>query len=285
MTISVIAVLIGILTPAVLGGIRAARAMRCLSNHHQIAIGWIMYTGDHTYFPYTPSPELTWGGVDWYSEETYSAGGLPLTPNRPINEYVGSDIRDQSRAEIFQCPSDHGLYKWGTNGERYYYSFQPEYHNPFGDNPRYESRAEDASENLFSIVGTSYRANDWLWVVPGSLNGGFSSEGGGTTKNKPDMVADPSRFVLVSDAGMTAICRADLEVLGDFPIPYAWWHGQGRNHFAFLDGSSRAHDTVQGTASTRDYTYYFDDQLHTPWSRVFAWFNGGNPPQPEEDDE
>jgi prepilin-type N-terminal cleavage/methylation domain-containing protein len=278
--IAVIAVLIGMLAPVIGSGYRAGRNIRCLSNHHQIALAWIMYTGDHRYFPSGSSPELTWGGVDWYSEESYEFGGLPLSPNRPVNEYIGSNERDQSRAEVFHCPSDNGLFKWGTQGERYYYSFQPEYHDPYASNPRYESRAEDASENLFSVVGTSYRANDWIWVTPGSINGGFLSPGAPTSKNTPDMVTDHSRFVLVSDGGMSGICRADLQTLGQFPLAYSWWHGEGRNNFSFLDGSGRGVHTTHGTATTTDYTFYLDDRLHEPWSRVFAWFNGGNPPRP-----
>jgi len=281
--ISVIAALIGILLPALSGGIKAARSARCLSNHHQIALAWIMYTTDHTTFPYSGwSPELTWGGVDWYTDEAYETGAVPLAANRPVNPYIGSEERDQARAEVFQCPSDNGLFEWGS-GDRYHYSFQPEYENPFGDNPRYESRAEDAGESVFSVIGTSYRANDWLWMKPGSYNGAFQPPGGTSSANKPDMVVDHSRFVLVADAGMTMIGRADLDVLGNFPLPYAWWHGEGRCHFACLDGSGRAHDMTHGTASTREYTYFFDDRLHEPWSKVFAFFRGGNPPRPEAD--
>ncbi len=278
-TISVIAVLMAILVPALAGGIKAARSVKCIGNHHQIAIAWIMYTEDHVHFPISHSPELTWGGVDWYTAEAYENNTVPLTPDRPVNVYIGSHSNEQSRSSVFQCPSDHGLFKWGTNQERYYYSFEPEYINPFGENDRIASRADDAGENLFASIGTSYRANDWIWVKPGSVNGGLLNNAG-TSKNKPDMVADHSSFVLVADAGMTMISRADLDTLGSFPLPYAWWHGEQKNHFAFLDGSARAHKTEHGTATTTDYTYYFDDRLHKPWSKVFAWFNGGNPPQP-----
>jgi len=97
--ISIIAVLVGILLPALGSARDAAKRIKCAANTQQQAVAWHAYFNDNDErFPYgfTGQPGFTfdvaYGGID------------PINPksNRPLRPYM-------NLAESFHCPSDHGV--------------------------------------------------------------------------------------------------------------------------------------------------------------------------------
>src|SRR6185369_9786508 len=60
--IAIIAILAGILLPALARAKESAKAIKCVSNEKQIALGYILYAGDQSdYLPVAGSPDLSQG--------------------------------------------------------------------------------------------------------------------------------------------------------------------------------------------------------------------------------
>ena len=103
--ISIIALLIAILLPALGAARKTARRIQSLSNVKQIATGTFAYATDNqNYYP----PRVAGSQWHWMGK----AGPLrPLAPRfRPLNEYLmgTSDIPDNSEVEIAHAPLDQG---------------------------------------------------------------------------------------------------------------------------------------------------------------------------------
>ncbi len=104
--VAVSALLVSILLPTLVAARERARRLKCASNLHQIAIGWLMYT-DHELggaFPYYLK------NIQWFyggKMDRYQYPQLALD-RRPVNWYVGSDPYGNHTAEIFHCPFDRG---------------------------------------------------------------------------------------------------------------------------------------------------------------------------------
>jgi prepilin-type N-terminal cleavage/methylation domain-containing protein len=100
--IGIIAVLIGILLPALSAAHRAALSVQCMSNLRQLATGILMYTDDNRGYLPPAAPEQYWGGSDLYRwHGSRAAVDQPFDFKRepsPLLQYLQTD-------RIKNCPA------------------------------------------------------------------------------------------------------------------------------------------------------------------------------------
>ncbi|OQA28910.1 MAG: Type II secretion system protein G precursor [Verrucomicrobia bacterium ADurb.Bin345] len=93
--IAIIAILAGLLLPAITRARERGRQIRCIANVKQVASGLLMYAQDNRRRLPTITSFYTIGG------KTGTAGGSPEASTRPLYRYLPD-------APLFQCPSDRG---------------------------------------------------------------------------------------------------------------------------------------------------------------------------------
>ncbi len=111
--IAIIAILAGMLLPALTRAKAKAQTTRCLANQKQISLGYLLYTEDHDdSYP----QQLGWGAgggrkgtnaTKVAADVLASFGRSVAETNRPLNRYVGN-------VEVFHCPSDRGDTLYGA---------------------------------------------------------------------------------------------------------------------------------------------------------------------------
>jgi prepilin-type N-terminal cleavage/methylation domain-containing protein len=102
--IAIIAILAALLLPALSRAEEQARLTQCVSNLHQIGIGFMMYADDNAgNYPAVPYP-ATFGGMAGDGNGYAPTGDYTkvLPQYRPLNPYCGNSYK------VFACPSDKG---------------------------------------------------------------------------------------------------------------------------------------------------------------------------------
>jgi prepilin-type processing-associated H-X9-DG protein len=195
--IAIIAILIGVLLPALSKARRHAQTAQCASNLHQIAAAFNMYLNDSKGMVFWRGKDLSTEGMDWYvyggretgNTNTGQAGLFNRYVPRPLNPYVSNKI------EVFRCPNDEN------------------YSSPW------VSLSGGGSVSHFEWLGSSYNfnadGNPEIIVPPPQ------QKPGGLTGYRVTQFKDSSRTVLFLDAG--------LVYPGD-------WHRQRMGNICLLDG-------------------------------------------------
>ena len=214
--IAIIALLVGVLLPA-LGGARATAArILCLSNQRQMTLAAAVYTNEHR-DQFMPSLYTDFAGdparrVGWDFVEVYAGSGVIIEPGAL---WSGTD-----GGEVMQCPSADGPDNWTNSadlapgrqpatGYNYNTSYLggptvgPDPAHPSGDGPRWASDG--------TVLSPSARV---------------------------DEIADPSWTVVFGDGGFgegtNKFMRAPLAGTRDSDISRG---GHGAGAQAFLHGS------------------------------------------------
>jgi len=266
--IAVIALLIGLLLPALGKAQRTARDAKCLSNLRQISIGFNTYANDYGTFPWQDDWEsgssqyrFGWGGVHWYGVD---GSGEPIVPDvhpvfessysavRPMNEYVERPSLLLGADELFKCPNDFGI-------------VTPAYKGQGIDVPEEDPWAEvgvgnasgEGDQTIYGKFGTSYQPNPNMYTRwrdqddDGKYDVG--EEESGPFHGPGDVRTSHSKFVVMGDVGMMTAANPDKGGL-DFAVQ-GWWHGYAKGNMAFLDGSARLVDVVDSGEQTSEYTF------------------------------
>ncbi len=90
--ISIIAVLVGILLPALGIARDSSKRVKCLSNLHQTALAWEMYLNEgEEFFPFQLSFKYTWlyGGIDPLNPDSIRPRANAYGPPNPVRRLLG----------------------------------------------------------------------------------------------------------------------------------------------------------------------------------------------------
>lgn len=210
--ISIIALLVSILLPALNKAREQAKLVTCQMNLRQLNLAINMYMEDYNrrfpsyYYSSDPS-DAHIGGIATYTLWGGIEGERYAHQERLVNPYVGVlgkvGKTGNEALEVFKCPADRGGYGgwWASIGNY------------------------DRLPTVWADLGWSYYYN----------SAALSNEGrDGLWDKKESQIRNPSRVVLVCDGSfsMTYFLNAD-------PFQYHYWHDKkelGWGNVAFVDG-------------------------------------------------
>ncbi len=110
--IAIIAILAGLLLPAVSKAKTKGHGIQCMNNHRQLALAWRMYNDDNNDQLLYASPSIFFGDTS-KDPFTWVLGLMDFDPDNPSNWDVNHDIKKSplwpycgESAGIWKCPAD-----------------------------------------------------------------------------------------------------------------------------------------------------------------------------------
>jgi prepilin-type processing-associated H-X9-DG protein len=105
--IAIIAILAGMLLPALAKAKAKAQQIGCLNNERQLTLAWIMYAGDYA-DAMPPNSQLSGGGsrAAWVSSAEVWLSGNAYTDTTTSNIEAGVLYPYNSAPSIYRCPAD-----------------------------------------------------------------------------------------------------------------------------------------------------------------------------------
>ena len=99
--IAIIAILAGLLLPALARAKEKGRSTACLNNHKQIGLAFMMYVDDFEMFPIHPTWSTCGGKLGLGPGYDSNNKRIADFDKRPLNKYTATP-------EVYRCPSDAG---------------------------------------------------------------------------------------------------------------------------------------------------------------------------------
>ncbi len=242
--ISIIALLVGILLPALGAARKTAISAKCLSNHKQLALGIISYQND--YKDHFPNKTI----------RVYSPTGVPLGIAYASWTWVGTAAVD-STGMAKRCGADVRFLNPYVGGP---------YDDPEADVPMGMCPADEKSDDdsYFRETGTSYRANN---THARSLTRNDRSVWG---DDRPGRIAtevvNPSRTVAMLESKVLEIvvpATVSTHIpIEDMPAKYFFHSGPGDARFntSFCDGHAEMVTYQNNVWSNETYTFNIDNE-------------------------
>ena len=112
--IAIIAILAGLLLPALANAKSKATGISCMSNNKQVALAWLMYAGDNDAYLAgslgNPRSGTVWvpGNLDFSSNRQNIDKGLLLDEKK--GALLGKYLQN---ADVFKCPADKSTVRVG----------------------------------------------------------------------------------------------------------------------------------------------------------------------------
>ena len=123
--IAIIAILAGLLLPALAKAKTKAQGIMCLNNHKQLALAWILYADDNGdklagNLDGGTGAQTAVGSNDcWCTGWLDTSGGVPNGANTNINLLMNSQLGKFSQTPgIYKCPADRSLSRGKTGQPR-----------------------------------------------------------------------------------------------------------------------------------------------------------------------